>query len=155
MQATFKLVKLEPWHLASIEIQEHQKYFEAKCKIPAYRVALAKEGGLTGIVENGPDQPPTIVGIAGIMQYEEGVGYGWSVLSKHFPKHALSATRMVREYCDEQLREKYHRIEIQTQDDFAPANRWAEMLGFKLESIRKQGSPFRQDMRVYVRLRED
>lgn len=156
MQATFKLVKLEPWHLASIEIQEHQKYFEARCKNPAYRVALAKDGGgITGILDHGPDVPPTIVGIAGIMPYEEGVGYGWSVLSKHFPKYAFRITKLIKEYCKEQLAENYHRIEIQAQDDFLPATRWAEMLGFEFESVRKQASPFRDDMRVYVMLRED
>ena len=155
MQATFKLVKLEPWHLASIEVQDHQKYFEVKCKDPAYRVALAKEGGITGLLDNGPDVPPTIVGIAGIMTYEEGVGMGWSVLSKHFPKYARRITRLVKEHCKEQLQTTYHRIEIQTQDDFAPANRWAEMLGFEFEAIRKQASPHRKDMRVYTMLRED
>ena len=154
MQTTFKLVKLEPWHLKAIDIQEKQKYFEAKCNDAQFRVALAQQGGVTGLLDFGPNAAPKIVGIAGIIPYEEGVGMGWSVLSTEFPKYALRCTREIKRYCAEKLRTTFHRIEIQTDAQFQQANRWAEMLGFEFESVRKQGSPFRQDMNVYVMLRE-
>lgn len=151
----FKLVKLEPWHLAEIDIQPRQKYFEEKCQDPAYRVALAEAGGVTAIVDNGAGQAPTIVGIAGIMEYDKGVGMAWAVLSTHFPKYAVQATREVRRYCAEQLATNYHRIEMQADTTFPQACRWALMLGFEFESVRKQGSAFRHDMNVYIKLREE
>lgn len=154
MQPTFKISKLEAWHLASIDIQEHQKYFAEKCKDAQFRVALAMTGGVTGYLDFGEEQPPKIIAIAGIIPYEEGVGMGWSVLSKNFPSYATRCTREIKRYCAEQLKSKYHRIEIQTETAFKPANRWAEMLGFKFESIRRQGGPFRQDMSVYTMIRE-
>lgn len=155
MQPTFKITNLEAWHLAAIDIQEHQKHFAKKCEDARYRVALAQQGGVTGYLDYGEGKPPVIVGIAGIIPYEDGVGMGWSLLSKSFPKYATRCTREIKRYCAEKLKTTFHRIEIQTDAEFAPANRWAEMLGFKLESVRKQASAYRRDLRVYVMLRED
>lgn len=155
MQPTFKLVPLEPWHLTAIDIQEKQRYFSAKCADPAFRVALAQAGGVTGLVDYSEGKAPLIVGIAGILPYEDGVGMGWSVLSTSFPKYATRATREIKRYCKEKLATTYHRIEIQTDADFEQANRWAKMLGFEFESVRRQGSPYRQDMNVYVMIREE
>lgn len=149
MQQTFRITTLAPYHLADIAIQEHQEYFAIQCKDPSFRVAVAQNGGFAGVIEETGE----VIGIAGITPYGEGVGIGWAVLSKNFRKYAVRITRAISAYLDEAIKEKYHRIEVHTDTTFPEASRWAEMLGLEFESVRKQASPYRQDMRVYVKLR--
>lgn len=155
MQPTFKIVPLEAWHLAEIDLQDEQKYFEAKCQDVNFRVAIAREGGETAILDYGEGKAPVILGCAGVMRTVDGVGIAWSVLSKYIGKYMTRSTRYIKKYLQEKLATEFHRIEMCANDEFKAACRWAEMLGFEYESTKRQATEYRQDVRVYVMIREE
>lgn len=150
----FKKVKLEPWHLSMIDLQEQQMSFAIQASDPAFRVAIAQQGGYTGLLDFGEDKAPVVVGCCGVAKTDEGVGIAWAVLSKTFPKYALNFTREIKKYLQEQMETNYHRIEANVNAEFPQAKRWVEMLGFEYEFTKKQANAYRQDVHEYVMLRE-
>lgn len=145
------IVPLQAEHLLHIDLQEKQKHVAERCKLKEYREALANQLSWVAIADG------KIIAIAGIVSYEDGVGIGWALLSKHFKKYAVRITRAIKKYLYNlvNIEKRYHRIEIHVDTTFKEAVRWAPLLGLEYESTRKKASPYRQDMQVYVILEEE
>lgn len=154
MQPTFNVVKLEPWHLSMIDLQDKQQYFATKAADPAFRIAVANQGGYAGLLDFGPDKAPVVTGCCGIAPIDTGVGIAWAVLSKSFPRYAVRYTRFIKNYLQEQLATDFHRIEAEVNVSFLEAKRWVEMLGFEYEFTKRQADAYRQDVMVYAMIRE-
>lgn len=73
---------------------------------------------------------------------------GWAFLNTLTPKHMLPITRYSRKV----MALPVGRVEISVRSDFAPGQRWAELLGFKIETplLRAYG-PKGEDHIGYVR----
>lgn len=74
-----------------------------------------------------------IVGVSGVVERLPGVGEAWAFLAADCGQHFVAITRLVRSYLAEL---DFRRIEITCDAEFAPAQRWARLLGFVLEAPR-------------------
>ena len=153
--ADVKVVPLEGWHLAEIELQPMQAYAATKCEDPRFRATLANNtDGYTMLVDNGEGEKPTIIAVCGVITEDTGLGSAYAFISKHFRKYSLRLTRGIKKFLEEKLATKYHRIESVACVEFEEALRWHHILGFKLESIKKQATVYRQDVALYAMIRE-
>lgn len=89
-----------------------------------------------------------VLAVAGIMPQWKGSGLGWSFLARGWRRHAKRITREVERY----LRaSEYHRIETAVKIDFAPGHKWAERLGFYLETpLARKWGPDGEDYSLYA-----
>ncbi len=71
-----------------------------------------------------------IIGCGGVQEQGGGRGLAWALLAQDAGPAMLAATRVVRRYLQAS---PYRRIEAATACSFAPAARWAAMLGFSSE----------------------
>lgn len=154
MADEIRMVPIEAWHLAEIDMQEMQSYAAELCKDPRYRVMVAQAGGVTMLIDHGKDKKPTIICCCGIIKIDKGLGVTYAYLSKVFPKYAVRVTRAVKKYLEDALAHDFHRIETQADVNFPESNRWNKMLGFKYEYTKKQATAYRQDVNTYAMIRE-
>lgn len=72
-----------------------------------------------------------VVAVIGLVQLWPGRRYVWAYLSRDSGPHMLALTRRVRRWL------RYHgsgRLEAAVDPEFAAANRWARLLGFRCET---------------------
>lgn len=112
----------------------------------AMAVALEEIGGTAAVDDDG-----TVLAIAGILPRWEGVGLAWAWLTRGWRKYARRITaEIIAEVCTS----PYHRIELGVKHGFDAGARWAERIGFTLETpLAKGWGPDGSDYSIYVRLK--
>lgn len=120
------IVPMTEAHVRAIEPQEQQ------CGDgEAERVRIAMMQADLGPCWAALSSNGVVLAIAGVTEAWEGRGIAWSVLSRHCGPHLLALTRTVRRYLDGM---DYARLEMYVDAQFAEGCRWAQMLGFELET---------------------
>ncbi|HEY9029647.1 MAG TPA: hypothetical protein VIP05_35490 [Burkholderiaceae bacterium] len=113
------LIPFEPHHLRLITPQPAQEgEFQEQQGAPAGQAWTAVVDGL-----------PICVG--GLTEIWRGRAYAWALLTVDAGPHMLGLTREIRSTLD---RATFARIEMVVEKDFLAGRRWAEMLGFSLET---------------------
>lgn len=139
------IVPFEAEHISGLQLQPAQRKFGDALN-PEYARALASAGnGWTAVVDGVP------VACAGLVEQWEGRALAWALLSDNIgPSRFVRVTRAVRRFLD---MADYRRIEMQVDADHAQAIRWAEMLGFEVESKKRAFLPDGRDAFEFVRIR--
>jgi hypothetical protein len=121
------IVPYAPHHLHLLALQPHQQHLG---------VALREHGWAEQVCEAGPcwtalvdDRP---IASAGFQECWEGRAIAWAILGETAGRHMAALTRAVRRALACHPAE---RIEAQALLDFAPAMRWARLLGFMPETV--------------------
>lgn len=92
-----------------------------------------------------------ILAIGGVLPYWSGNGLGWMWLARPWRKKARAVTEIVRDVLD---RSDFKRIEIGVLVGFDRGCRWAERLGFYLETpLARSWGPDGRDYSIYARVR--
>lgn len=110
-------------HLDALTLQPHQETWRGKLSEEQAR-ALVHLGGWAAV------DGETVLGCAGFICKGDGRVEAWSLLADESGRAMSAITRAVRrglKAC------QARRIEIVTACSFAPAGRWATMLGFRFE----------------------
>ena len=122
-----EIVPYAPWHLREIALQPHQQHLG---------VALREHGWAEQVDAAGPCWSALVDGrpiaCAGFQDCWEGRAIAWAILGETASRHMLALTRAVREGL---MRHPAMRIEAQALLGFAPALRWARLLGFAPETV--------------------
>lgn len=71
------------------------------------------------------------IGSAGVVEAWTGRAYAWALLAEDAGPHMLAITRAIRCFL---ARSPYRRIEMAVSAGFDAGQRWAELLGFTLET---------------------
>jgi len=128
-----------------MDVQESTAYLSQY--IPASAVqGLEGDYSFTG-VSNG-----RIIGFAGLIEFWPGRAEVWAEFSSSITKNEFvsvhrAALRLL-DVCP------YIRVEAVVDREFKAANRWAVMLGFKVEADRLEAySPDGRDCRLYARVK--
>lgn len=109
-------------------------------------VTLEEVGGTAAVDSDG-----SVLAIAGIMPRWDGVGLAWAWLSRGWRKHAR---RITAEMITGLETSGYHRIEVGVKAGFDRGARWAERLGFYLETpVARKWGPDGSDFSIYVRVK--
>ncbi len=141
-QSTLKIVPFEAGHIQLLKLQKAQA--EA-CGIydPSYGAALEHVGNsFTGLLNGRP------IICAGVAKQWEGRGLAWALMSDECGPYFVQITRAIKRYLDAA---NWRRLEAQVDVDFARAIRWAEMLGFQVESHMPRFTEHGRDAFMYVR----
>lgn len=130
-----------PEHAAAIELQAMQ---------------AGERGEGWGFAGNGPawtvrDSVGRIIACMGFVKADPGYAIAWALLAEGKRNALVEMTRRTRAVLDGS---GWRRVELHTRADFEPAMRWAELLGFSVESVRRKAAPDGGDMLVWVRLGE-
>lgn len=111
---------------------------------PEVAVELEAIGGETAI------DGDKVVAVAGIMPMWQGTGLGWAWLAKGWRRHARAITERIIGALEQS---DLHRVEMAVRHDYEPGKRWAERLGFTLETPRaRMWGPDKRDYSIFVRL---
>lgn len=140
-----KIEVLRPHHLQAIEAQPAQRLwqgmgtdYESICSNDGYAVLM--------------DGRPVIAG--GVIEMHQGRGLLWCVMAQDAGRVLRRLTRLVQLYISLLTSVQYHRLELTTQADFKPANRWAALLGFNNEGLMRGYGPDKKDHYLWARVRE-
>lgn len=85
---------------------------------------LEQQNSWTGVVDGTP------IACAGTIQQWPGRHMAWAYMGRNTGRHMVWITRAVRA----NLAQVKGRIELTVRADFAAGQRWAEMLGFRVET---------------------
>ena len=92
-----------------------------------------------------------VLAIGGVLPYWSGNGLGWMWLARSWKKHARMVTEAVKIILSNL---DYRRIEIGVLLGFSAGCRWAERLGFTLETpCARNWGPDGRDYSIYVRVK--
>lgn len=97
-----------------------------------------------------------IVAVGGIIDYWQGVGEAWLIMTKQAKKHdifGLVALTVIEKKMNELIAEhKLRRVQAEVRADFLPGIKMIEALGFGYEGTKRKYTPDGCDMRIYARL---
>lgn len=131
----FELEKLRPEHFDEIEAQESQIYFKNMLIThPEYKKQICQQSiGRAGRLDG------VIIAICGITKVTDYLGEGWAYFSPSLPKNAIKVIKEIKNF----LHSQKHIRRIQCTVDIynTKAIRFAEVLGFKPESILQSYGP--------------
>lgn len=133
-----KVVPFRSWHLAWLG-----RSLEPG-PMPSAGVIASLEGqpSYTGMVDG------EVIACAGVVQQWPGRHTCWALLGPSAPQHIRWITREVRKVLDAVS----GRIELTVRCDFPAGQKWAELLGFHIETPRlKSFGPEQEDHVGYVR----
>jgi hypothetical protein len=125
----FSVVAYEPWHLRAIALQPHQEHLGAFIDGPLPDQVHIGGTAWTAMAHGQP------IACGGFRPEWPGRSSCWAVLSDHASRHMTALTRAVRRGLAEHPDD---RIETTVQEDFGPGHRWARLLGFADEGIRRR-----------------
>ncbi len=89
-------------------------------------------------------------GCAGVQELEPHRGRAWALIHERIGQRFFQFHKAVMSFLDEC---KYQRVELATQDGFIPAERWAEMLGFRWEGCMEKYFPDGSMGNLYARVK--
>lgn len=135
-----RLVDIEERHLALIRPQH------AQAEEYALQPGMPNGTGWTALVGEHP------VCIGGLTLLWPNRAYAWAVLGEDAGPHMLSLTRAIRSRLDAA---PFARIEMVVERGFHAAARWAEMLGYQLETPEplRRFLPNGRDAWIYSRIK--
>jgi len=139
------IIPYAPHHLHQLALQPHQQHLG---------VALREHGWAEQVRDAGPcwtvlvDEKPIACG--GFQECWEGRAIAWAILGEKAGRHMLELTRAVRRGLQDHPAE---RIEAQALVGFAPATRWARLLGFMPETLLRRFHQGR-DYQAFVFLKD-
>jgi len=111
---------------------------------PEIAVNMEECGGVSAIDDDG-----NVVAICGILPKWEGTGVAWAWLTRDWRRNARKITEEVHRHLDNC---ELKRIELAVKVGFEGGYKWAERLGFTVETpVAKNWGPDSGDYRVYVR----
>lgn len=139
-----EIVSFEADHIFQLRLQRAQEMFNSKFS-PQYGRALEDAGnGWTAIVDG------KLIACAGLVEQWEGRALAWALISGEAGPYFTRITRAVRRALDVA---HFRRIEAQVDAEFGAGIRWAEMLGFTIESKMRKFTPEGRDAFMYVRIK--
>lgn len=131
-------------HLYDLQLQDAQAMFYERFS-PQYGHALETAGnGWTAFYDGHP------VACAGLVEQWEGRALAWALIAKDAGPHFVRITRAVRRALDVA---QWRRVEAHVDAEFAAGIRWAEMLGFSVESKMRAFTPEGRDAFMFARIR--
>lgn len=110
-------------HLEALTLQPHQAAWRGKLSDEQIG-ALVHQGGWAAV------DGEAVLGCAGFVDKGDGRAEGWALLGDESGRAMAAITRAVKRGIRSN---PARRIEIVTACSFAPAGRWATMLGFRFE----------------------
>lgn len=135
-------VPFRRWHLTWLEEKGYAAGGVAPVMNDDTLSHLERSGSWTALYDLEP------IACGGVVQQWPGRYLGWTCLNRAAAPHMLYLTRAAK-------RKMGHingRIEMTVRCDFEPGHRWAEMLGFTIETpILKAYGPEGEDHTSYVR----
>lgn len=130
-------------HIDALILQPHQDLWRGKLSDEQV-AALAQLGGWTALTDG------EVLGCAGILDKGEGRAEAWALLSARSGVAMSAITRAVARALDAH---PARRIEMVTACSFAPAARWAKMLGFRFEGQMSAWCADGSDAYLWARVR--
>lgn len=130
-------------HLYDLELIEEMGFMGSRLD-SEYVEGLAS-GDATTIIIDGK-----VACCLGIAEYNDGTGLAWSLMGKQSEGHMTCVTRAALD-CIKRC--KFDRIEMHVDASFKLANKWADMLGFMLETPNgmKKWGPNGETYNLYAR----
>lgn len=133
-----EVVEFNPAHAAALEVQDAQRV-DAACLGGEYGMAF------TAMADGRP------VACAGVLEVWAGRGYAWALLGRDCGSYFLAIHRAVNRgivLCG------LRRVEMAVDAGFLPGIRWAQLLGFKLETPEPMRAflPNGRDAYLYARV---
>jgi RimJ/RimL family protein N-acetyltransferase len=114
-------------HLHQLALQPHQQHLGTALREHGWAEQVSEAGPCwTAIVDGQP------IACAGFQDCWEGRAIAWAILGETAGRHMAALTRAVRRALAAHPAE---RIEAQALVGFAPALRWARLLGFAPEGV--------------------
>lgn len=139
-----EIIALKASHIFELRLQEAQAMFYEKFSA-GYARALEEAGnGYTAVVDG------RAIACAGLVEQWEGRALAWALIAEDAGPHFVRVTRAVRRALD---MAHWRRVEAQVDVTFTAGIRWAEMLGFRAESVMQKFTPEGHDAFMYVRIR--
>lgn len=139
-----EIVPLKASHIFDLRLQAAQAMFYEKFSA-GYARALEEAGnGYTALVDGRP------IACAGLVEQWEGRALAWALIAQDAGPYFVRVTRGVRRALD---MAHWRRVEAHVDARFAAGIRWAEMLGFRAESVMEKFTPEGNDAFMYVRIR--
>jgi RimJ/RimL family protein N-acetyltransferase len=121
------IVPYAPHHLHQLALQPHQQHLGPALRAHGWAEQVSEAGPCwTALIDGEP------IACAGFQECWEGRAIAWAILGETAGRHMRTLTRAVRRALACHPAE---RIEAQALVDFAPAARWARLLGFKEETV--------------------
>lgn len=138
------IIPFQSDHIFQLRLQNAQELFYAKFS-PHYARALEDSGnGWTAMRDGRP------IACAGFVEQWEGRALAWALMAEDSGPHFVAITRAVKRAI---AMARWHRIEAQVDAEFGAGLRWAEMLGFEIESKMRKFTPEGRDAFMYVRIK--
>lgn len=123
------VVPFRPWHYAWLANSGSATDRYTVKQIESVAAQLQSQNSWTGVIDGEP------LVCAGTMKQWEGRHIAWAYLAQNTGPHMLWITREVKKA----LAGIEGRIEFTVRADFAAGHRWAEVLGFEVETLLMQG----------------
>jgi RimJ/RimL family protein N-acetyltransferase len=137
------IVPFKAEHLHVLRLQAAQAALGFDLLEYARQLELAG-GGWTALVDGAP------VACAGLVEQWHGRALAWALIGDAAGRHFVSITRAVKRALN---LAHYRRVEAQVDAEFSAGIRWAQLLGFEVESIMRKFTPEGRDAFMYVRIR--
>lgn len=146
---TFELERIRPSHFDEIKGQKSQVYFSSLLEQhPEYKEMICKQStGRAGRLDG------VIIAICGITKVTEYMGEGWAYFAEDLPKGSKSVIREIKKFIESQ--KQYRRIQCTVDVHNTKAVRFAEVLGFKPESILRSYGPEGHDHVMFTIIRRN
>lgn len=141
-----EIVPFKAEHIFALRLQAQQAHHHGVLNHEYAHALEACGGSYTAIVNGRP------VACAGIVEQWAHRGLAWALIGEDAGRHFVAITKAVRRMLDIA---HFHRIEMQVNCEFPQAIRWAQMLGFEVESKMRLFTPDGRDAFMYVRLNPD
>lgn len=142
------MMRIEPFkaaHLVGMQLQPAQRLSLDEGMTAEYARALEiAGGGYTALVDE------RVIACAGIVEQWRGRGLAWALIAEDAGRHFVRVTRAVHRALE---MAQFRRVECHVDCEFGAAIRWAEMLGFEVESKMRAFTPEGRDSFMFVRVR--
>lgn len=140
------IVPFEAEHALKIVLQRAQALVDHGRRDEDYARALEQVGGGYTAIDNGE-----VIACAGMVEQWPGRALAWAMLTDDLgPMRFVRVSRAIRRALD---MAQWNRIEMQVDADHPQAIRWAELLGFEVESKMRRFLPDGRDAFMFVRIR--
>lgn len=145
-------VRFEVRHLEEIEPRDYDRMFLGEFRdLEVLGHALADGGPAVSFLGDGG-----VLGAAGILRLQRGVGEAWLTLSAAFPaarpnRRWAELTQLLNEELTRQMPDPFHRLQTAIPNGFAPGHRFAGRLGFEPEGIMRRYGPDGSDFQRFAR----
>jgi hypothetical protein len=136
-------VPFRAWHLEWLTLQESQMALSRNLTM-VYGQTLEQAGPAYSAFVGA-----TVIACAGVVEFWKGRAQVWSLLSDQLPQYKKSVHKGVKTFLDQY---RIRRLECVVDPRCEPAKRWAERLGFYLESSMPNYTPNGDRQLMFVRL---